>query len=672
MKKMNVWKRTLAGLMALLIVAGYSCPAEIGLFEGIPVEIAAHAENEPQTSQGLNYITHTADKSWIYATIDNYTIVNQDTTSWTNGTYVVEKNAKVVIENLITVNGSVKLILCDGATLSAKKGIRVNSGNTLEIFAQSDENAGKLYAGTTPSDGSSLSSFIPEDDQYAAIGGAASTQSGNIIIHGGTITAVAKKGAPGIGGGGQSGTLSTLTIFGGDVTATVEDRGYSSGIGGGYNASNNGTVNIYGGKLTVYNQTANNPASLPATWNIREGATISGTPSQGNTYIIDAGTVPQSAGWNVEFAPDYTISYGDASIPSTEYISTDNSTETGVTATFKPGTVHFRSEDNNRPAGYCWVGAKLTAPETAEKLEYKNQNDEWVNADDRTAAEITDEVTPYSYFWIAYNEKNVLDALTTGNGYITKSFQLKTAENKEFTYVVKIDVRNIKMLGVDNDDTPILTATNGNLNYCLVKDFDALQKAVNANGTETEIKLGADIQFREPQTELTISKNKKITIDGQKDEESNYQIRGLERIEPYQGSETSSSTFCGIHILGSAGNVTIKNVDLRNFGSSHGDTGNDTGNESQTVKTDFCPVFAEISRDHSLTMENVKIREFQKEAVRIGGIGEATLNRCTIEGDSHEDGSYQSGMVSFIFNPKNEPGVKLIRIGDKTLYEAIV
>jgi hypothetical protein len=44
----------------------------------------------------------------------------------------------LTIDTRITVQGTVNLILCDGAKLTAIKGLSVISGNTLNIYAHSN------------------------------------------------------------------------------------------------------------------------------------------------------------------------------------------------------------------------------------------------------------------------------------------------------------------------------------------------------------------------------------------------------------------------------------------------------------------------------------------------------------------------------------------------------
>ena len=66
-------------------------------------------------------------------TCDNFTVVETNTTSWTNGNwYVVYYD--VTIDSRINVSGTVNLILVDGATLTASKGI--GGAGTLNIYGQ--------------------------------------------------------------------------------------------------------------------------------------------------------------------------------------------------------------------------------------------------------------------------------------------------------------------------------------------------------------------------------------------------------------------------------------------------------------------------------------------------------------------------------------------------------
>ena len=139
----------------------------------------------------------------------------------------------VWIDNRITVNGTVNIILGDGCTLEVRKGIEVPEDQTLNIYAQS--------AGD---DKGSLVAFVGEGGEYhqgrdAAIGGDGGDdgyndgmKAGNINIYGGNIEAHGN-----IGGGN-----------GGDILQDedIEDDESRGGDGG-----NSGHINIYGGNVSA-------------------------------------------------------------------------------------------------------------------------------------------------------------------------------------------------------------------------------------------------------------------------------------------------------------------------------------------------------------------------------------------------------------------------------------
>lgn len=131
------------------------------------------------------------------------------------GWYVVFGN--VAIQNRIKVSGDVKLILADGATLNAKKGIHVTDGSSLTVYGQ--ENG----TGTLKAIGETIAG-----NGTAGIGGDADATAGSITINGGVVSAQSGQGAAAIGAGlgGQSGTI---VINGGKVTA--EGNSQSHGIG---------------------------------------------------------------------------------------------------------------------------------------------------------------------------------------------------------------------------------------------------------------------------------------------------------------------------------------------------------------------------------------------------------------------------------------------------------
>ena len=210
------------------------------------------------------------DGSGTSKTVDA-TELEATTTNWTDGLWYIAPAGGLTISGRITVNGTVNLILRDGATLTANAGI-TTTGATLNIYAQS-EGTGALIA--TGSNGGRNST-----GGSAGIGGCGGAYENNggaggtVSIFGGTVTATGGNsggggGGAGIGGGGAGlgrkqtgGAGGTVSIFGGTVTATggnSEDGGAGAGIGGGGkemrgSAGASGTLTL-GAGVKLYNGT---------------------------------------------------------------------------------------------------------------------------------------------------------------------------------------------------------------------------------------------------------------------------------------------------------------------------------------------------------------------------------------------------------------------------------
>ena len=199
-------------------------------------------------------------------TCDNFNFVSSNDKNWSSGWYVV--SGYVEFDGRINVSGTVNLILCDGCKLIANYGITVDEGNTLNIFAQSNnDNAGTINSTGEPA--------------AAGIGGYYEP-GGTVIIHGGIINA--KGGGDGAGiGGGSSCTGGTVTIYAGTVTAQGGD--YGAGIGGGKRSAG-GTVTIYGGTVIAYS--GFNAAGIGGGGN---GGDVVVTGGAGGTVTIYGGTV---------------------------------------------------------------------------------------------------------------------------------------------------------------------------------------------------------------------------------------------------------------------------------------------------------------------------------------------------------------------------------------------
>jgi len=208
--------------------------------------------------------------------------IDSSTTSLESGWYIVKGN--VAINSAVTVSGDVKLILADGANLtvtptdSDSAGINVAAGNSLSIYVQS--------GGT-----GSLAATAVQTGNGAGIGGKKSEACGSVTIYGGNVTATGGFYGAGIGGG-RNGAGGTVAIYGGTVTATGVS--YGAGIGGGYYGSG-GTIMIEGGTVTA---TSSN-----------SGAGIGGgNYGAGGTVTISGGTVTATGGSSTSSISGYIAS----------------------------------------------------------------------------------------------------------------------------------------------------------------------------------------------------------------------------------------------------------------------------------------------------------------------------------------------------------------------------
>ena len=231
------------------------------------------------------------DENGTTQTCSDYTEVTSQTSNWTGSegaTWYVVKNDEQ-INTRITVTGDVHLILADGCTLNAAKGIYVGSGNSLTIYGQNG-GTGKLTARAY------------QVGSCAGIGGNTDNDAahGNITINGGTIEATSYGGA-GIGSGSGSGTSDkpngTITIKGGSVTATANGS-YGAGIGGGYNN------NIAGGDIVI---TGGTVEANGAKWAAGIGTGYSDKQTNGRSITISGGKVTATGGeWGAGIGGGYS------------------------------------------------------------------------------------------------------------------------------------------------------------------------------------------------------------------------------------------------------------------------------------------------------------------------------------------------------------------------------
>ena len=202
-------------------------------------------------------------QNWKTEECSNYTVVESSMTAWKDGWYVV--NGTVTIGSRVTVSGEVRLILADGASLTANGGINVAQGNSFTVYAQSV--------------GEKMGTLTATGENGAGIGGGSWENAGTITINGGSVTATGGYNQAGIGGGDQ-GSGGTVTISGGNVTATGGQE--AAGIGSGFEGSG-GNITIHGGSITA---TGGGPAA----------GIGSGSSGSYDNITINGGTVTATGG----------------------------------------------------------------------------------------------------------------------------------------------------------------------------------------------------------------------------------------------------------------------------------------------------------------------------------------------------------------------------------------
>ena len=188
------------------------------------------------------YTLNTADWSItpVVESTTNYTLVTSSNSNWNSGWYVV--SGDVTINELVEFSGTVRLILCDGASLTVTEGIWATAEGSKLIIYPGVMDSGAKAAPTIEGSGA-----LHANASYPSEPGIGGNETLELEIHGGVIEATGGNGAAGIGGGyGRNGC--TVTIYGGSVTAT---GGSNAAAIGGADGANGGNVSIYGGTVNA-------------------------------------------------------------------------------------------------------------------------------------------------------------------------------------------------------------------------------------------------------------------------------------------------------------------------------------------------------------------------------------------------------------------------------------
>ena len=254
-------------------------------------------------------------------------------------TYVCSES-NVSYAGRIIVNGTVNIILCDGATLNATKGIQVGSGSILNIYGQ-ELGTGQLNA----------NGYTAGSSQFAAIGAYSSVMNsrnanrapatntlGSVIIHGGQINADSRNtnDAAGIGGCYSSFGSVTVTIYGGKVTATGGT--YGAGIGGGKSCVG-GTVKILGGEVVATGGSGDN--TYGEAMGIGAGSNTTGLSN--GTLTLGSGVTCYENSKSTEIKKDGQGNYARSQYMKTEksydlWVNSRQVTEGNRTNIWGPGT----------------------------------------------------------------------------------------------------------------------------------------------------------------------------------------------------------------------------------------------------------------------------------------------------------------------------------------------
>ena len=190
----SIWN---AGGTAALLASGYRYQDDNGKESAYSEDGKGVVGNATVALRPANEYAY-IDKNGKLTKQTNCTEITADTTTLTDGWYVVKEDVTISGDLLVKGPKYVQLILCDGKTLTVTGSVRLQNANySLCIYGQS-EHTGTLKAG-------SAESTVP------AIAADAADGRSYLNIYGGTVTVQAKEGTYSIGETTNSDGLSFQT-----------------------------------------------------------------------------------------------------------------------------------------------------------------------------------------------------------------------------------------------------------------------------------------------------------------------------------------------------------------------------------------------------------------------------------------------------------------------------
>lgn len=201
-------------------------------------------ELDPVSYNELNW-DETNKVTTVKASVKNLRLVTSSNRmyNWSSNTYVVLSD--VTINGGVIIQTDVKLILCDGATLTINNLLGCNEQKTphsLTIYSQGDTNPGKLVIHNAQGSGIKWLTNLTIHGGDINVESRDASSEFNLCMYGGKFSAKATGNAHAI----KTGKDKNMTIYGGELE--VENPTDVGILVGDYN--NFGTLTVYGGKVT--------------------------------------------------------------------------------------------------------------------------------------------------------------------------------------------------------------------------------------------------------------------------------------------------------------------------------------------------------------------------------------------------------------------------------------